>query len=98
METGDIETLAPREKTDPRAHRSIRRSWNHTNRTQNGYKTRKVATRKHAPQTSRMLTLLKSKSLSLRLSDPRYVAGSATVRNTSKRTAKSSKRSKTVRR
>src|SRR6267142_3844465 len=98
METGDIETLAPREKTNPRVHRSIRRSWNHTNRTQNGYETRRVDTRKHAPQMSRMLTLLMSKSPPLRLSDQRHVAGSATVRDTSKKTAKSSKRSKTVRR
>jgi len=39
-----------------------------------------------------------SKPPPLRLSDPRYVAGSATVRDTSKRTAKSSRHSKIVRR
>src|SRR6266850_3640038 len=38
-----------------------------------------------------MLTLLTSKSPPLRLSDPKYVAGSATLRDTSKKTAKSSR-------
>jgi len=44
-----------------------------------------------------MSTLLTSRSPLLRPSDPRYVAGSATLKDTSKRTAKSSKHSKTGR-
>jgi len=44
-----------------------------------------------------MSTLLTSRSPPLRPSDPRYVAGSATLEDTLKRTAKSSKHSKTGR-
>src|SRR6267142_899079 len=50
------------------------------------------------PQIPQTPTLLMPKSPSLRPTDPRYVAGSATARNTLKRTAKSSRHSKTVRR
>src|SRR6266850_800430 len=49
------------------------------------------------PQVSQMSTSLTPKSPPLRPSDPRYVAGSATLKDMSKRTAKSSKHSKTGR-
>src|SRR6267142_672677 len=58
---------------------------------------RRAAIGKPMPQMSRTSTLLTSKSPPLRLSDPRCVAGSATLKDTSKKTAKSSRHSKTGR-
>src|SRR6266850_5688132 len=58
---------------------------------------RRVATGKPMPQVSQMSTLLTPKSPPLRPTDPRYVAGSATLKDMSKRTAKSSRHSKTGR-
>src|SRR6267142_5791067 len=59
---------------------------------------RRATIGKPMPKMSRTLMLLTSKSPPLRLSDPRCVAGSATLKDTSKKTAKSSRRSKTGRR
>src|SRR6267142_6106694 len=58
---------------------------------------RRAAIGEPMPQISQTLTLLTPRSPPLRLSDPRYVAGSATLKDTSKRTAKSLRHSKTGR-
>jgi len=55
---------------------------------------RRVAIGKLMPQISWMSTLLTSRSPPLRPSDPRCVAGSAMLKDTSKKTAKGSRHSK----